>query len=214
MSVIGFADRHLQPLEPGPAGNAVNAETIEAIWECLFTDEMINLIVHNTNLKIEQECLSLVVEEKQQSYHHHTDAIEIRAYIGILYYSGLWKSADVDVNRLWSTANGLTVYKCVFPRHRFTFLSTCLRFDNKDEREEDDRFAPIRNLWNMFIENCKSNYSPSHECTVDEQLLSFRGRCKFRVYMKDKPDKYGLKVVSLNDAKTSYMVNIYVFLYH
>lgn len=91
MFVIGFADRHLQPIQPGPAGNAVNAKTLEDMWECLFTDEMINLIVHNTNLQIEEESLALVVEEKQQSYHNHTDAIEIRAYIGVLYYSGLWK---------------------------------------------------------------------------------------------------------------------------
>lgn len=62
------------------------------------------------------------------------------------------------------------------------------------------------------MDNCKSNYIPSHECTVDKQLLSFRGKSKFRVYMKDKPDKYGLKVISFNDSQTAYMVIITIFL--
>lgn len=199
-------------MQPNVAGNAVHAETLEQFWECLFTDEMINLIVENTNRKIEEVCLPLVAEGTQQSYHYHTDAKEIRAYIGVLYYAGLWKSSDVDEKKLWSTTNGITVYRCVFAKHRFTFLSTCLRFDVRDDREKDDRFAPIRDLWNMFMDNCKSNYIPSHECTVDEQLLSFRGRCKFRVYMKDKPDKYGVKIISLNDSQTAYMVILTILL--
>ena len=29
---------------------------------------------------------------------------------------------------------------------------------------------------------------------VDEQLIGFRWRCSFRVYMKSKPDRYGIKI--------------------
>lgn len=169
------------------------------------------MIVENTNIKIEKERLLLVAEDRQESYHHHTDANEIKAYIGVLYYAGLWKSSNVNDNRLWDKKNGITFYRCVFSRQRFTFLSTYLRFDDKNTRDENDRFAPIRKLWDIFIQNCKSNYTPSSQCTVDEQLLSFRGCCKFQVHMKDKPDKYGLEIISLNDAETSYMVNIYLY---
>ena len=56
------------------------------------------------------------------------------------------------------------------------------------------------------MRNCSRYYKPSSQCTVDEQLLSFRGRCIFRMYMKAKPDKYGLKIVTLNDAQTFYLV--------
>jgi len=38
--------------------------------------------------------------ELQQTYHVHTDVPKIRAYIGILYYSGLWKSNHVDIKQL------------------------------------------------------------------------------------------------------------------
>ncbi|KAK9872286.1 hypothetical protein WA026_017088 [Henosepilachna vigintioctopunctata] len=74
-----------------------------------FTDKLIQLKnqisltiqERHTNNKIEEVCLELVAAEKTESYHHLTDSDEIRAYIGALYYQGLWKSADVDDNRLW-----------------------------------------------------------------------------------------------------------------
>jgi len=56
------------------------------------------------------------------------------------------------------------------------------------------------------MSNCKKNYIPHTYCTVDEQLLGFRGKCSFRMYIPSKPDKYGLKIVTLNDAMTSYLI--------
>lgn len=74
------------------------------------------------------------------------------------------------------------------------------------ERKRMDKLAPIREIWNMFLQNNITNYESSNNCTIDEQLVSFRGRCSFRVYMKNKPDKYDLKIFMLNDAETFYML--------
>ena len=77
----------------------------------------------------------------------------------------------------------------------------------RPERKENDKLAAIRKIWDKFVANCASLYTPYEYCTVDEQLLGFRGRCPFRVYMVSKPDKYGIKIVMLNDAKTFYLLN-------
>lgn len=93
-------------------------------------------------------------------------------------------------------------------KNRFEFLLNCLRFDDKSTREErkaQDKFAPIREIWDLFIQNCNKNYTPSEHVTIDEQLLGFRGRCPFKMYLPNKPDKYGLKIVMMCDAKTFYM---------
>ncbi|KAK0073725.1 hypothetical protein PV326_013123 [Microctonus aethiopoides] len=42
-------------------------------------------------------------------------------------------------------------------------------------------------------------------CTLDVQLHGFKGRCKHRVHMKSKPDKYVLIFKTLNDAETAYL---------
>jgi len=107
------------PYEASLANDAVNLDSLENFWDLLFNQEIIEEIVDNTNNKIEDMCASLVAEGRAQSYHHHTDPLEIRAYIGVLYYAGLWKSSNVDINELWDKKNGLVFYRSVFPRMRF-----------------------------------------------------------------------------------------------
>ena len=53
---------------------------------------------------------------------------------------------------------------------------------------------------------CTNCYTPRRDLTVDEILLGFRGRCSFRMYIKNKLDKYGLKFFALNDPATSYLI--------
>jgi len=85
-------------------------------------------------------------EDRQESYYHHTDELEIKAYIGLLYYMGLWKSSDVNDNRLWDKKNGITFYRCVFSRQRYSFLSSCLHFDDKSTRDPNVTILYL-NIW-------------------------------------------------------------------
>ncbi|KAJ8930155.1 hypothetical protein NQ314_017071 [Rhamnusium bicolor] len=97
---------------------------------------------------------------------------------------------------------------------RFKFLLTCLRFDNKQTREERkkiDKLAPIREFFDLFHGNCKTDYSPSENVTIDEKLKGFRGRCSFRQYLPSKPSKSGIKIFALSNAKMYYTVSLEVY---
>lgn len=93
---------------------------------------------------------------------------------------------------------------------RFQFLVNYLRFDDRTTRplrKLTDPFAPIREIWDQFIINCNNNYKPGSYLTIDEQLLGFRGRCPFRMYMPNKPARYGIKIVMACDAGSKYMID-------
>lgn len=107
------------------------------------------------------------------------------------------------------------MYKAIMNEKRFQFLISSLRFDDystRTERKKADAFAPIRKIWDNLVENCKQNYKPSSYLTIDEQLLGFRGRCPFRMYMPAKPARYGIKIVMLCDVSTKYMVDAIPYL--
>lgn len=74
-------------------------------------------------------------------------------------------------------------------------------------RMETDKLAPIRNLWNIFIDNCKKSFKVGANTTVDEQLVGYRGRCSFIQYIPSKPDKYGINIFWLCDAENTYALN-------
>lgn len=210
-----FVDRQNNPPDrnPGPKNGAENCNEFVEFWNLLFDVEIRTKIVECTNKQIEDVCADLMAQNVvMQTYHHTTDLQEINAFIGLLYYAAQWKSNRVDVKELWSATNGISLYRCVMPKSRFMFLGNCLRFDTRETRSDADRLSPVREIWDHFIKNCNFYYQPSNEITVDEQLLSFRGRCKFRMYIKSKPDKYGLKIITMNDAQTFYMVIYFIFL--
>ncbi|CAG4990278.1 unnamed protein product [Colias eurytheme] len=75
------------------------------------------------------------------------------------------------------------------------------------ELRATDAFVPIRKIWEIFINHCRSNYIPGPYVTIDEQLLGFRGRCPFRMYIPNKPNKYGIKIVMTCDSATRYMID-------
>lgn len=56
-------------------------------------------------------------------------------------------------------------------------------------------FNKISHLLSLFQNRLVNNpvISPSSEICIDEHICSFRGRVSFRVYMKSKPDRYGIK---------------------
>lgn len=91
--------------------------------------------------------------------------------------------------------------------NRFKSILQFIRFDDKDTRSvrrQNDKLAPIRDLFNMIESNLHRMYSPGECLTVDEQLVPFRGRCPFKQYIASKPDKYGMKIFWLCDSATAY----------
>jgi len=64
------------------------------------------------------------------------------------------------------------------------------------------RISLVNEIFDPFVLALREHFLPGQNLTVDEMLLRFRGRTKFRVYMKSKPGKYGMKVWVIVDSET------------
>ena len=190
---------------PGPKGAAREKTSEKDIWFLFFPDSSVEKIVTYTNEEIDRQKSRF---KSDQRYLTPTNKVEIHALFGLLYLAGVLKNANLTLLDMWSESFGPPAFRCTMPKNRFEFLLNCLRFDSKGtraERKAADKFAAIRELWDIFVQLCSQYYSPSQYVTVDEQLLSFRGRCPFKMYIPSKPDKYGIKIIMMCDAKTYYM---------
>jgi len=47
--------------------------------------------------------------------------------------------------------------------------------------------------------------------SIDEAMIPFKGRLRFKQYMKDKPTKWGIKVFVLADATNGYVSRLLVY---
>ena len=67
-----------------------------------------------------------------------------------------------------------------------------------------DKLYKIRPLLNMLVESFKDCYTPSQFLSVDESMISFKGRLSFLQYLPKKPHKWGMKAWVLADSATGY----------
>lgn len=196
---------------PGVKQVANNAKTALQCWELLLPDELIVVIVENTNNHI----LSKRDQFSRERDCKPTDSIEIKAFIGLLYMAGVHRNSKLNTQDLWATdGSGIELFRLTMSRNRFHFLLQYIRFDDKQTRNERkmyDKLSPIRQIFDIFVHRCEKNYSVGEYVMIDEMLPAFRGRCSFRQYIPSKSNKYGIKVYSLVDAKTWYTLNMEIY---
>lgn len=206
----------------GPACQNQPSTALEA-WKYIITDSMISKIVTHTNSKIRTMQSKYKKFKKRHNsrstfapvFIDETNKTEIEALFGLLYLLGSFKSGHEDLRSLWATdGTGRYIFRCTMSLARFSFLLCCLRFDDevtRIERLKENKLAAISEIYNDFVQNSKNCYSPGEFLTIDEMLVPFRGRCKFRMYIPSKPARYGLKVQILADSKTHYMINSEIY---
>ncbi|KAJ8950440.1 hypothetical protein NQ314_007880 [Rhamnusium bicolor] len=78
---------------------------------------------------------------------------------------------------------------------RFEQILRCLNCS--DDKNKEDPLFRVSWLLKSVISSSQDMYSPQEALSLDESLLIFRGRLKFRVYIKNKKSKYGIKFYEL-----------------
>ncbi|KAK1902819.1 PiggyBac transposable element-derived protein 4 [Dissostichus eleginoides] len=110
------------------------------------------------------------------------DATDIRAYIGLLILAGVYKLKGKSTRSLWDDHSGRAIFRATMTHTKFRLMNTTLRFDDKlmrPSRHREDKLAPIRSLWEKWTHHLTMLFNPGEDVCVDEQLVPFRGRCKF-----------------------------------
>ena len=168
---------------------------------------MIASICVYTNVRINETLYARLPGSNKYPQFKETSIIEMKAFLGLLYYRGLYGMNMHDVNLLFSERHGPPVFSACMSRMRFKFLQAHICFDaleNREDRWEHDRFTAIRDLF----EECNKNFAkalvPEDYLLLDETLYPTRVQVSFKQYNPDKPAKYGLLFKSINAARYAY----------
>lgn len=107
-------------------------------------------------------------------------------------------------------------------RKRFKDILRFIRFDDFQTREErlqripvtklpKDKLAAVQDMLSLFDKNIRHSYHPGPKVCIDEQLQTFRGKCSFKVFMKSKPARFGLKYWLCCDVSTNYVWSLQLY---
>jgi hypothetical protein len=179
-------------------------ETALPNWKLFFNDEILDIIVECTNDKARSLNTNLALCRQ-----------ELCTFIGILILIGVYKGRGEPIRAMWSASEGRTCVRQFMVRSRFELITRFLRFDlasTRQCRRQQSKFAPMGSVYDMWEQTLSRPFIPHEYVTVDETLVSFRGRCSFKQYMPSKPAKYGIKFWCLCDAITGYCLRMRPYL--
>ncbi|CAM4728931.1 unnamed protein product [Leuciscus chuanchicus] len=193
-------------MTPGPTKFACsNAKDIISTFELFFPNNIKKILIEMSNLEGKR-----VFGKAWKSL----DWTDIQAYFGLLILAGVYRSHHEALSSLWGSVSGRAIFRATMPLKTFSIMSRIFCFYRKDAgsgRKKDDKLAPIRDIWEKWVQRLPLLYNPGPSVTVDECLVPFRGRCPFKQYMPSKPSKYGIKIWAACDASSSYAWNMQIY---
>lgn len=190
----------------GPTRYAVaRVSSIQAALELFLPDSVTQIVLDMTN------------KEGRRVYGTNwsdMDITDLRGYLGLLILAGVYRSSKEAVESLWHAEHGRAIFRATMPLKTFFTISRVIRFDDRETRparRAGDKLAAIREVWDKWVLLLPKMYNPGSDVTVDERLVTFRGRCPFKQYMPNKPGKYGIKIWAACDSRSSYAWNMEVY---
>ena len=175
-----------------------------------FTHEMLADVLHHTNKKIDSLLPTLPADFKKYfkySFVKEVSETELKAFIGIFLYRGLYKLNTMGIQKLSSDSYGPPMFSAVMSCNRFAFILHNLFFDDESthaERWKKDRFIVIREFFEKFNNQCMLVLAPGEYLSLDESLYPMRTQIFFKQFNPSKPAKYGLPFKSANVARYPY----------
>ena len=110
-------------------------------------------------------------------------------------------------SKLWPFANNN--FSSVMSSRRFELLMRFLHLNNSNAQPRRgepgyDKLYKVRPFLDIVLENFKSCYQPFQHISIDESMISFKGRLCFVQYLPNKPHKWGIKAWVLADSTNGY----------
>lgn len=186
-------------------------------FKIFFGNDIVRLIKEETNRYARQQINKLIStgKMKPQSLYKNWKPItiaDINNFFAVILHMCLVNKPNIK--HYWSTSCVLNggFPSSVMSRNRFCQIFGMLHLNNNElfkpkPHPEHDPLFKIRPYYDKLRTLFQESYHPEQEITIDEGMCPFRGRVHFRVYMKNKPHKYGMKFFVLAEACSGYSWN-------
>ena len=186
-----------------------NEHSIIDFVKLYLTDEVFNILVTETNRFAEQFLAAATENTRSNSYVGKWVPVtipEMEKFLGLVILMGIIYKPSTPL--YWSTDElfSTPIFSQLMTRNRFQLIEKFLHFNNNldpsyDPLDENrDRLHKVRPILDILRRQCKSVRYPGKELSIDESLVLFKGRVKFRQYIKTKRARFGIKLYELTTS--------------
>ena len=169
-------------------------------------DEFLELVAFYTN---QNAALDPRFKHPKKKPWKTVDKEDIRTFFGLLFLFGLMKKPNIP--SYWSE-DPLISTECmnrIMNRTQFARIKRYICFYDKTKpKPTGDSFYKIRSFQDHVLNNSKRVYVPERDLSVDESIILYTGLHRLKVYMPQKPNRYGFKAFVLSEATTGFICNM------
>ena len=204
----GFTPEREREREPG-AHFPDNFQPTREIdfFSLFFTQTVIQSIVNFTNIYAAMHILDRKCYSRPDGSWEHTTPGEIKRLLGLCIYFGLVQVGDFQA--YWGTAppyHGLWARRFLTKRHFLALLSFFHVVSPNQEQAGKNCF-----LYESILASCMAYHHPRRNISINDHMIRFKGRNVMKMYIKNKPTKWGFKSFSLCDSLTKYIYNFELY---
>ena len=169
------------------------------IFQQFVMDDILDAITRETNMYYTQHPKPTSSMRHNTSFYDTTSK-ELKAFLGTSIMMGVVRKPDLHL--YWSKDGMLETpfFRKTIPRDRYVNIMSNLHFNSNALDNGSDRLFKIRPILNSFTENFCTSYCPDQHISVDESLLKFHGRLKFKQYNPCKRSRFGVKLYRLCES--------------
>ena len=133
---------NLRHTAKGPVSSAKNIQNEEEAFACFIDEDMLQQIVKHTNNRARRD---LRAKNRSPDEWVPVDLCEKKGVDGLLYLIGVYRSQRESLRSLWSSGrSGRPIFSASFGRGWFEQIIANLRFDSREDRSTEDKFAAFR----------------------------------------------------------------------
>ena len=147
----------------------------------------------------------LKMEDENFEFRDITER-EMRSFLGATLLMGIIRKPYI--RQYWDTQNFILtpIFSQIMGRDRYSNILRFLRFS--DPTQPDAR-AKTKRLsdYDIIASHVCQKYTPEMEQSLDESLLSFKGRLNFKQFIRIKRARFGIKIFILCDIHGYNMIS-------
>ena len=184
-------------------------------FDLLLTQDIYDLIIEQTNLYAFQFIQSHELPPRSRVHtwtkKEFTQA-EFQKFLSMILTMGIIKYPKLEDYFATSWPFKNQVFSSIMSRDRFSTIMKFLHLNNNENyiskgKPGYDPLYKLRPFLEKLLNNFQSNFNLGMDISVDEQMVSYKGRLAFLQYIAKKPTKWGMKAFVLSDSKTGYIFN-------
>lgn len=96
----------------------------------------------------------------------------------------------------------------MFTRDRFEVLYHTMLHVGEPDSVGNEKIEPFVNL---LISKFNAVFTPFQSVSIDEMIIGWKGRWKYKQFNASKPKKYHIKSFGLVDSATGYVINLLIY---